>query len=167
MFNKGVTALTVNIATNDANECYVFDNRIDSTGAVEVMAVTPNVDTTPTKILATRNLGSVTPGWPATHAGLTLPAQTNGLSVGLTGTWYYLGFQNTNVGTFPLKTGNPAVFYRLAFPWKMVYDWFGLPSLRRRKTVYSNQHQAVLRQSRSWQPGAFLGGWLSLACWRE
>jgi autotransporter-associated beta strand protein len=82
-----------------------------------VLSVVGGVATNPTNLLASVSGGQLTLSWPADHMGWTLQAQTNNLSVGLTGTWYDVaGSTTTNQMTFPIDHTKPTVFYRMAHP---------------------------------------------------
>ena len=93
-----------------------YDDRIAAAGELEVLAVTASVDPTPTNITWSVAGGNLTLSWPESHTGWTLQAQTNTLGVGLSPTWFDLGFENTNSATFPTDPANPTVFYRLTLP---------------------------------------------------
>lgn len=116
LFNQAVTGATVNIATSDATGSYVFTNKVAIDGTIEVLAVTPNVDPTPTEITYSVSGGDLMLGWPESHTGWTLQAQTNDLSVGLSTNWVDLGYESTNSATFPVDETIPTVFYRLTLP---------------------------------------------------
>lgn len=117
LFNQAVPGVTTVIATNDANGSYVFDDRIASAGELEVLAVTSNVNTTPTNITWTVSGGNLVLGWPADYTGWSLQVQTNELNVGLSTGWVTIpGSTATNMFTIPLNEVDPTVFYRMALP---------------------------------------------------
>jgi len=112
----------------------VFDATTFSGSFGSVVSVTPgqvvtwdtsklNVDGTvkvATAVAASATLASAVSGgslnlsWPA---GWRLEAQTNSLAMGLSGNWGTVpGAQGVTSLSVPIVTGNPAVFYRLAFP---------------------------------------------------
>jgi autotransporter-associated beta strand protein len=81
-----------------------------------VLSVVGGVATNPTNLVASMSGSQLTLNWPADHTGWTLQAQTNNLSVGLTGTWYdVVGSTTTNQMTFPVDHTKPTVFYRMKY----------------------------------------------------
>ena len=55
--------------------------------------------------------------WDTAYTGWRLYVQTNSLSVGLSTNWVPIdGTEFLNQISVPIDSGNPAVFYRLAFP---------------------------------------------------
>jgi autotransporter-associated beta strand protein len=81
-----------------------------------VLSVVAGVATNPTNLVASVSGGQLTLSWPADHTGWTLQAQTNTLSVGLTGTWYDVaGSTTTNQMNFSIDHTKPTVFYRMKY----------------------------------------------------
>lgn len=75
------------------------------------------IATNPTNITAVVNGNQYDLSWPATHTGWKLQAQTNSLSVGLSGTWFDVaGSTTTNHVIMPINPANGSVFFRLLKP---------------------------------------------------
>jgi len=97
-------------------------NNLAVDGSIQVLTVTPPVNTTPTNITATVTGGgsTLTLAWPADHTGWHLQIQTNSLSVGLVtnaANWVTLpGSQLVNSTNLPINPANGAVFYRMVYP---------------------------------------------------
>jgi hypothetical protein len=84
---------------------------------LDVTAVPPTVDLTPTNITAVVNGPNLDVSWPASHTGWQLQAQTNALSIGLTPNWVAVpGSTTTNGVAVPISPANPSVFLRLVYP---------------------------------------------------
>jgi autotransporter-associated beta strand protein len=84
--------------------------------AAGTLAVIGSVATNPTNITYSVSGSALTIAWPSDHTGWTLQAQTNALSVGLSGTWQDVaGSTATNQMTFPIDRTQPTVFYRLKY----------------------------------------------------
>ncbi len=83
------------------------------TGSLRVQAVA----TTPTSVTATVSGNQYHLGWPATHTGWRLEAQTNSLNVGLSSNWATVpGSASTNQVFIPINPANGSVFFRLVYP---------------------------------------------------
>lgn len=75
------------------------------------------IATNPTNITAVVSGDQYDLSWPATHTGWKLQAQTNSLSVGLSGTWFDVaGSTTTNHVIMPINPANGSVFFRLLKP---------------------------------------------------
>jgi fibronectin-binding autotransporter adhesin len=120
LFNGPVTAFTtVNlpVATADNSITYVWENNLAVDGTIKVLSGASPVDPTPTTITSTVVGNVLELAWPSSHKGWTLQAQTNALSVGLSGTWFNVAdSENTNQVFIPINPANPTVFYRLTLP---------------------------------------------------
>lgn len=117
LFNHPVTAFTtVNLPATSADGAitYTWQNNIAVDGSVTLVT---GLSATPTPLTSVVNGSNLTLSWPADHTGWTLQAQTNALSVGITGTWFDVGGSAaTNQVTVPVSAANPTVFYRLVLP---------------------------------------------------
>jgi len=91
----------------------MWTNRLATDGA---LAVVLPVNTTPTNILLQIAGSQLQLSWPAGHIGWRLEAQTNASGTGLGTNWVSLGYDTTNLASFPIAAGNGTVFYRLAYP---------------------------------------------------
>lgn len=78
--------------------------------------VPSTVNTSPTNIVTSVSGDQLTLSWPADHTGWKLQTQTNGLSTGLSATWYDVaGSAATNQMTFTIDPASPSVFYRMTY----------------------------------------------------
>jgi hypothetical protein len=60
--------------------------------------------------------GGLVLNWPADHIGWQLQAQTNDLNKGIGSNWFNVaGSTLTNQISFPINSGNGAVFFRLFY----------------------------------------------------
>ena len=85
-----------------------------TTGAIGAINVT--INSNPTNIVFTAANNALTLSWPLDHTGWTLQAQTNDVSVGLTGNWVDVaGSSATNQVVVPVDPNNGTVFYRLYY----------------------------------------------------
>jgi autotransporter-associated beta strand protein len=122
LFNTAVSGYTVNLPTTNATGSitYSWDNRVAIDGTIKVLSGASSVNTNPTNLTFSVSGGNLTISWPADHTGWRLQAQTNALAVGLkppTNSWADVtGSTATNQMVIPVNTGNPTVFYRLAYP---------------------------------------------------
>jgi autotransporter-associated beta strand protein len=83
------------------------------TGSLRVQSIATN----PTNITAVASGNQYDLSWPASHTGWRLQAQTNSLSVGLSGTWFNVaGSTTTNHVIIPINPANGSVFFRLVYP---------------------------------------------------
>ncbi len=92
----------------------LWKNNLASDGSI---AVVPVVSTTPVHIAAQFNASALTLSWPVDHIGWRLQAQTNVLTVGLSGDWFdVVGANLTNQVTLPVDAMQGSVFFRLIYP---------------------------------------------------
>ena len=103
----GVTATL----TNDTSNLWI---------GLNVTAVTPPVNTTPTNLAVSVSSGQLNLSWPQDHTGWRLLVQTNHLSTGIsvnTNDWTTVaGSAATNQVTIPVDATKPTEFYRLVYP---------------------------------------------------
>jgi hypothetical protein len=79
-------------------------------------AVTIQVNTNPTNIVESASNNALTLSWSPDHTGWILQAQTNDVTVGLTGNWVNVaGSDSTNQMVIPVDPNNGTVFYRLIY----------------------------------------------------
>jgi hypothetical protein len=84
-----------------------------------VVTVVSGMANYPTNITYSYNVSgsSLTLGWPESHRGWILQAQTNNLSTGLSSNWYDIaGSQSSTQAVMTVNPANPTVFYRLRHP---------------------------------------------------
>lgn len=112
----GLGSVSLPTANADNSVSYTWTNMIAINGTIKVLSGASAVNPNPTNVTATVTGGgsTLTLTWPSSHIGWTLQAQTNSLSIGLSGTWFDVsGTATTNQIIVPIVPGNPAVFYRL------------------------------------------------------
>ncbi len=98
---------------------YYVVSAIDSTveSADSLQAGARPVAATPPTMTASNNSGQLTLGWPASHTGWLLQAQTNLLNTGLGTNWVTMnGSDANNQASVPICATNHSVFYRLVHP---------------------------------------------------
>jgi hypothetical protein len=105
---------TVNLPSLPNSNVF-WTNQLAVNGTISVVsAVIVNPEST--NITFSVSAGSLSLSWPADHIGWTLQAQTNTLGTGLGTNWVNVPDSSlTNALSFPISTGNGAVFYRLKF----------------------------------------------------
>lgn len=97
--------LTANLVTNG------------TTIVLNVTAIAPPVNTSPTNITTVVSGGNLTLTWPTDHTGWRLQVQTNSLSVGLGTNWFTVANSTTtNSMTIPINAASGSVFYRMVYP---------------------------------------------------
>jgi autotransporter-associated beta strand protein len=93
---------------------YVWANRLDIDGTIQVLSGASSVSSSPTNITAAFAGNTLDLSWPADHTGWTM--QTNSIGITSTGSWFPLpGSAATNhvIVTVDRTRGN--VFYRLVY----------------------------------------------------
>ena len=97
-----------------------WTNHLAVDGSIQALSVISTIVNYSTNITASVSGSTLTIGWPTTHLGWILQAQTNGLSIGITtpiNAWFDVagssGLTSTN---FSINPANPTVFYRLRHP---------------------------------------------------
>jgi len=89
-------------------------SNLAAAGTITIVTGTP---TTPTSIDSTVVGNQLQLSWPLEYTGWKLQAQTNDLSIGLTGTWFDVPNSSmTNVVWMPINAANGSVFFRLTLP---------------------------------------------------
>jgi fibronectin-binding autotransporter adhesin len=118
LFSGPVTAFTtVNLPAANGATTYVWNNKIAVDGTIELVSGASPVDPNPTNITSAVVGNTLQLSWPSSHTGWTLQAQTNSLSVGVSGTWFDVaGSTTTNQVYMEINPANPTVFYRLTLP---------------------------------------------------
>jgi len=97
-----------------------WTNRLAIDGSIQVLSAGSTTAIYPTNVTYNISGTSLKLGWPATHQGWILQAQTNSAALGLTtptNTWYDVA--GTGGGTnasITINPANPAVFFRLRHP---------------------------------------------------
>jgi fibronectin-binding autotransporter adhesin len=121
LFNKAVTGFSSIILPTNAISNYVWTTNLASNGSITLVSGgSAGVNTNSTNIVATVSGNTLTLKWPSDHIGWRLLAQTNPLTIGLTGgtnNWFYIsGSSSTNQVIMTINPSNPTVFYRLTYP---------------------------------------------------
>jgi autotransporter-associated beta strand protein len=105
------------VTTGDGFITYVWTNKLDIDGTIQVLVGTPNVNLNPTNITAAVSGNVLTLAWPSDYTGWHLQIQTNSLSAGLGNNWVTLpGSDAVNTVNFTIDPANGAVFYRMVYP---------------------------------------------------
>jgi len=116
LFDAGVAGVTTVIATEDSYATYTFDDRIATAGEVEVLTVTPKINTTPENINWSIAGGMLSLNW-TNNAGWILQSQTNSLSTGLSTNWVDVaGSESITSTNITVEPSSPTVFFRLRLP---------------------------------------------------
>jgi len=115
LFNKPVTGGSTLAVTGGG---MAWTNMLAINGTIQVLSeLTANY---PTNVTFDVNGTTLTIGWPSTHLGWILQAQTNTMSVGLTtptNTWTDVsGTGSGTNATITINHSNPTVFFRLRHP---------------------------------------------------
>ena len=99
---------------------YVWTNTLAINGRIAVLAGLPNVNTTPTNLIASVSGNVLSLSWPADHTGWRLLVQTNHLANGLsanTNDWTTVaGSSSVDATNITINPALPAEFYRLVYP---------------------------------------------------
>jgi Concanavalin A-like lectin/glucanases superfamily len=117
IINAALNANNVPSAWNGNVLELIVNNAYGTTNAFVTLTVSSAVNSNPTNIVFAATNNELYLSWPADHTGWQLQAQTNSLSVGLSGNWVNVaGSVNTNQVAIPVNLNNGSVFYRLVYP---------------------------------------------------